>query len=264
MKTLFTIGNEKNGSDTLLVELGQDHCSYAFLNLAAKSFQWMSYVSLEEFEDESKLTSLFAELRKEQVEKVVVCIAYPQAMFIPQNFPLEAGTLTSLIYQQKAQVLNDAIPEWQLKATYLMPVSLYETITSIFPDASFFHAYTPSLKIYNGFTATDQLDLHFTTQLFRVMVKKDQQLVLAQTYSYKTPLDVVYFLLKIFYELSLDQSAAFVIISGLIDRDSAMYQELHLYFLNIHFAVPPDYSIPNSQHPSYYFSSMYNLAACVS
>jgi hypothetical protein len=54
--------------------------------------------------------------------------------------------------------------------------------------------------------AEDQIAIHFTTQQFRVLVKQGAQLQLAQTYAYKTPLDVVYYLLKICSELGLDQA----------------------------------------------------------
>jgi hypothetical protein len=77
-------------------------------------------------------------------------------------------------------------------------------------------------------------------------------------------LDVVYYLLKICYELNLDQSETYVVVSGLIDKDSALYNELHNYFLNLHFAQAPSYSLPQNEHPHYYFTSLYNLAACVS
>jgi hypothetical protein len=112
--------------------------------------------------------------------------------------------------------------------------------------------------------AADQIDLHFTTQDFRVLVKKDQHVLLAQTYQYKTPLDVVYYLLKISYEFDLDQSSTFLIVSGLIEKDSALYQELHNYFVQLHFAQATTYELPENSHPHYYFTSLYNLASCVS
>jgi hypothetical protein len=159
---------------------------------------------------------------------------------------------------------TDRVADWQIVNSYSLPGTIHDRIVKQFPSAVFFHAYTPSLKIYNGFVAADQVDLHFTTHNFRVLVKKSQQVHLAQTYSYKTPLDVVYYLLKICYEFKLEQAEVFLIVSGLIDQDSAMYSELHNYFLNIHFAHAPSYTLPETEHPHYYFSSLYNLAACVS
>jgi hypothetical protein len=108
------------------------------------------------------------------------------------------------------------------------------------------------------------LEVHIATQQFSVLVKKDNQVQLAQTYSYKSPLDVVYFLLKICYEFQLEQSSVFVILSGLVEKDSAMYKELHNYFTNLHFAEAAPYELPQNELPRHYFTSLYNLAACAS
>lgn len=264
MKTLFTIGTDNSNSETLLLELGQDHCCYAFLNRASKTFSKISYNALEEFEDTAGLSDLLQNLHIEQLESVVVCSAHAKALLIPQQYFTTDYFFPGLVDELPGHQLNDMIPEWQLVASYAIPSYLFEIVNAKLPPPVYFHAYTPTLKIYNGFTASDQVDIHFTTQFFRVLVKKGKQIHLAQTYPYKTPLDVVYFLLKIFHEFNLNQSAVFLIISGLIDKDSALFLELHHYFLNLHFAHSPAYMIPESDLPAYYFNSLYNLASCVS
>jgi hypothetical protein len=265
LKTLFTIGDASNGSDTLLVELGQDHFCYAFLDRNSKAFSKISYTALDEFEEMDKLEEIFGYLDPGNVDKIVVCSSHVQALLVPQKFFNEEVWLPELVYDQyETRHFKDRIPEWQVINVYSLPEVVYEMVNRKLPSALYFHAYTPALKINNGFTSPDQVDIHFSTQFFRVLVKKEQEVHLAQTYAYKTPLDVVYFLLKIFNEFSLDQTSAFLVISGLIDIDSAMYQELHHYFLNLHFAQPPAYSVPDNEHPAYYFNSLYNLASCVS
>jgi len=265
LKTLFTIGAGSEDSDTLLVELGHDHFCYALLNRTSKVFNKITYTALDEFEDVEKLEEIFGTIDSSNVDKIVVCSSHVQALLVPQKFFSEDVWLPELMYDtQNVRHFKDRIPEWQIVAAYSLPEVLFQMITKKLPSPAFYHAYTPALKIYNGFTAPDQVDIHFTTQFFRVLVKKDKDVHLAQTYAYKTPLDVVYFLLKIFNEFHLDQTSAFLVISGLIDVDSAMYQELHHYFLNLHFAQPPVYSVPQNDHPAYYFNSLYNLASCVS
>ena len=265
MKTVFSIGNNDSDADTLLIELGENYCCYALLDRNSKSFQLIRYISFDEFESESKLGDLLNEWAAKNFTKVVICSAYAQALLVPQNIFKPNDRLVSVIYDSLGQrQFSDAVPEWQIINSYSIPSSIYDRILQQFPSVVFFHAYTPSLKIYNGFVAGDQIDIHYTTQNFRVLVKKDQQVNLAQTYAYKTPLDVVYYLLKICYEFKLEQSEVFLIVSGLIDQDSNLYSELHNYFLNIHFAQAPAYSLPATEHPHYYFTSLYNLAACVS
>ena len=160
--------------------------------------------------------------------------------------------------------LHDNVPEWQLTNLYAMPVAFHKALQASFSSLQFFHAYTPAIKIYNGYIADNQLNVHFTPQHFRVLFKKDSSIQLAQTYAYKTPLDVVYYLLKICYEFGLSQQELHVILSGLIEKDSAMFTELHQYFANVHFAHPPEITLPDDSHPYHFFTSLYNLASCAS
>jgi len=249
----------------LLLEIGQDFCFYAYLDSQAKKFGLIRYLSFAELESEGKLDQIVQELKKDQFQKVIVCSAFAQALLVPQQHFKADDLLTALVYDSVAhKQLSDKVPEWQLVTSYSIPASIFDAVSSAFESVQFFHAYTPALKIYNGFVSGNQLDIHFTTSYFRVLVKKNNQVLLAQTYSYKTPLDVVYYLLKICYEFKFEQSELLLVISGLIDQESAMYHELHNYFLNLHFAKAPSYSLPDTEHPHYYFTSLYNLAACVS
>lgn len=241
------------------MEIGQDYCCYAFFNRRAQAFNLIRYISFSE--PEESLEPLWKDWKPQQV---IVCSAGTQALLIPQKFQQEPS-LASAVYQlERYHELSDRIPEWQMVNSYAIPDDVYRQVIDRFPDAQFFHVYTTSLKTHSGFDAPDQLSLQFTTTHFRVLVKKGGKVQLAQTYEYKVPLDVVYFLLKICYEFGLDQSGVFLIVSGLIDQNSPLYEELHQYFLNLHLAPRPAYQLPVSEYPAYYFTSLYNLAACVS
>lgn len=265
LKTVFSIGNSNAECDILLLEIGEGYCCHALLKGKERAFHQIQYLTFEETETEKTLSRLLDELKKENCEQILVCSAFPQSLLTPKHGHKNDYILLNVIYDSPSQkYLKDEVNEWQMCVTYALPVAVFNLIKERFRFAEFVHAYTPSLKIYNGFVAADQIDLHFTTQHFKVLVKKNKQVQLAQVYAYKTPLDVVYFLLKICYEFALDQSEVFVILSGLVDKDSAMYAELHNYFLNLHFAQAPLYSLPENEYPHHYFTSLYNLAACVS
>lgn len=265
MKTVFTIGNGGADCDTLLLEIGEGYCCHALLKGTERTFYQIQYHTFDELESEEQLSLLLDRLKKENCGKVMVCSAFPQSLLTPKHGHKNDYILLNVIYDSPSQkYLKDEVNEWQMCVTYALPVSVFSMIKERFRFAEFVHAYTPALKIYNGFVAPDQIDIHFTTGHFRVIVKKNKQVQLAQAYSYKTPLDVVYYLLKISYEFSLNQSEVFLVLSGLIDQDSAMYTELHNYFLNLHFTQAPSFSLPENEYPQYYFTSLYNLAACVS
>lgn len=265
LKTVFTIGDAAEGCDTLLLEIGEGYCCHALLKGKERTFHQIQYFTFDEAEADEKIAHLLDELKKKNCEQVLICSAFPHSLLTPRHGHKNDYILLNVIYDSPSlKYLKDEVNEWQMCVTYALPVSIFNLIKERFRFAEFLHAYTPSLKINNGFVAAHQIEVHFTTQQFRVLVKKNKQLQLAQAYSYKTPLDVVYYLLKISYEFALDQSEVFVILSGLIDQDSAMYKELHNYFLNLHFAQAPSFSLPENNYPHHYFTSLYKLAACVS
>jgi len=262
LKTLFSIGEQCDHADALLFEIGDDHCCYALVK--ENRFCEVKYLGFDTLEAENVLSDILDGIR-EQPSKVVIGSAFAQALLVPQQLFKNDFSFSQVVYDLHGQeLLHDNISEWQMVTAYSIPSAIYRQLLARFANAQFCHVYTPALKFYNGFVAEDQVDIHFSIQQFRVVVKKDNVVQLAQTYSYKTPLDVVYFLLKICYEFGLDQSHLFLIVSGLIDKDSVMYHELHHYFLNLHFAGPPSFEMPESNHPHYYFTSLYNLAACAS
>src|SRR5688572_12434963 len=218
LKTVFALGDNNQRTGVLLIELGQDHCCYAFLDKENKSISFLKYIGFEDHESEEKLAGILNEL-DQPVYQVVISSSYPQALLVPANHTSDAVSLLEPVYDLPLQKqLNDSIHERQMTAVYSLPVKIYEQLLTKFPSARIFHTYTTALKIFNGFIAENQVDVHISTQQFRVLVKKGNQIQLAQTYTYRSPLDVVYFLLKICYELGLDQSSVFVVLSGLWNR----------------------------------------------
>jgi hypothetical protein len=264
LKTIFNIGDANAVCDHLLMEIGSNYCCYALLKGSERTFQQIKFVTFDELHAEQAVLQVLNELIKENCGQAIICSAFPQSFLSPRQGHKNDYILMDVIYDLPSQkFLKDEVAEWQMNVVYAIPVSIFNLIKEKFRFAEFRHVYSPAIKVYNGFSATDQIHIHFTTQNFRVVVKKNKQVQLAQIYTYKTPLDVVYYLLKICYEFRFEQSEVFVILSGLVEENSAMYSELHSYFTNLHFAQAPAYALPENEYPQHYFASLYNLAACV-
>lgn len=268
MNTVFQIGNtsESNATDTLFVEIGQTFCSLAFINSPAKTAHYIAVYSFDALSLEESVDSILGMISKEKTNstRLVISPAFSEAMLVPNKFFHLKSTLLHNVYNlDHFFPLNDPIAEWQLINVYTLPLSVHKKIMAQHPDTSFIHAYTPLLKIYNGFSSDHQLSAHFIGKQFRVMVKKNHHIQMVQTYTYTSPMDVVYFLLKICSEFQLPQEETQIIISGLIQEDSALYKELHSYFLHLHFAISETLSLPGHEYPNHFFTSLHNLAACV-
>lgn len=270
MKQLFHITGEPDGvpqQDVLLIEIGEDYCCFAKGNAAAKNLQELRYYSFKRFAFEA-LNDIWAVAKENGAayEKVVVCSALPQALLVPEKFYDEAAVndmLQAIYPVQQDRILHDAIRMWKLYTVYAVPSVLHQVNAQHFPNIDYIHAYSTALRTYNSVTADHQLFVQFAVSTFRVKVKKEQKLVLMQTFPFQTPLDVVYVLLKICTETGLKQEETPVTLSGLIDADSDLYKELYNYFLHLRFASFPDHFTLQSPYPSHFFASLYNLAACV-
>lgn len=267
MKTLFDIGqdNEESSEHSLLLEIGKDYCSTALYNKKTNSIDRIRLYALDELETVAQLRDILQPLKESGFQSVTVCSAYPEAVLYPNKLFNSDYSLQEQLYQQPAQqYFHDAIGEWQIVNAYSLPKAVCCVVEDVFGSVDYLHAYTPAIKVYNGYAADHQLSVHITRQSFRVLLKKDMTIHLVQTYSYQTPLDVVYYLLKICYEFHLQQQDVFLILSGLVEKESNLFVELQQYFTNIHFAQQPEIGLPQSPHPTHFFSSIYNLAACVS
>jgi hypothetical protein len=249
----------------MFVEVGETFCSIAAVDSSAKSAKYIDVYSFDAMALNESIDAILKLIsdRKKNVSNLVVSSAFPQALLVPNKFfHLKASLLHNIYNLNHFFPLNDPIAEWQLMNVYALPLSIHKKITEQHPYANFMHAYTPLLKIYNGFTSDHQLSAHFIGKQFRVMVKKNHHIQMVQTYSYSSPMDVVYFLLKICSEFQLPQEETQIIISGLIEENSALYKELHNYFLHLHFAISETLSLPEHEYPNHFFTSLHNLAAC--
>jgi hypothetical protein len=52
-------------------------------------------------------------------------------------------------------------------------------------------------------------------------------------------------------------------LSGLIDKQSALYKELYQYFINIEFSEA-GWNMAGTEYPAHFFTSLNDLAQCVS
>lgn len=267
MKTVFDIGFDEAATDNqvLLLEVGEEFCSYAFFQKGKSAITKLKFLACSRQQLEATVTQVLADLKEFNFSKIFVSSAFPQALLIPNKFASGKKDLLDLVYDEPSQAyFFDAITEWQIVNAYALPSAICHLIDEAFQQVQYYHAYTPAIKTYNGYSNENQVSIHFMPQQFRVLLKKENQIQLAQTYEYTTPLDVVYYLLKICTEFSLSQQETHWVLSGLIEKDSNLYAELKQYFLNLHFSHQPEIGLPESNLPQHYFNAVFNLAACAS
>ena len=268
LKQLFHIKSEKteNVLQVLSLRLGENHASFAITDKTGNELYELAYGSMGGDKDE--LAYFFNKYPSLQNSFYRVLIAYdhPQSILTPSAIyqPETAGLFLNASYgiMTGSDLISELISEWQLYNTYTVPLEQLKWIRQKFPAARSWHQYSLTIKKLNAAGNAGQLLVDFRTDDFTLLVAKDSKLVLAQCFSYTTPGDVLYYLLKTCRQFSLSQKDVDLQLTGLIDKNSALYNELYLYFMNVQFRRAGWDT--GADYPVHFFTSLNDLAQCAS
>jgi Protein of unknown function (DUF3822) len=267
LKQLFHIENpgDANAQQILSLRLGEKHISFSITNKIATELYQLAYCTADEWNENELAEFLTAySVLKNNFYQVLVSYDYPQSVLVPlKEYRFEDGSLlVSSLYGNATAVVTiaESVAEWQLYNVYGVPTEIQDWVTKTFPAAKCRHQY--SLAIKNSMaTENGSLFIDFKKEDFTVIAMRQGKFLLAQTYEYATPEDVLYYLLRITSQFSLSQDEVSINLSGLIDKESSLYKELYQYYVHIEFR---DAAWTHNEHPDHFFTSLNDLARCVS
>ena len=272
MKPSFHIkpDTEYNPANSILLMIaGARHCSFAIMNYLSKELVEFGYYTSTEDEDDYK--SFFEGIESLNTRYYQTAIGYDanESVQIPSAiYKYEDGQLNLDVAFGKTvhtTVVSENVPGWNLYNIYRLPTSLHSAISWKFLSAKSWSTCSVILKEHSS-KNEEVIVADFKTDEFSLVVIKNNKLLLAKTFTYSSPEDVLYHLLKCCQQLGLSQQTAKLSLSGLIEKDSAVYRELHKYFINLEFeSLSADVKLADALtvHPEHYFSSISKLAACV-
>lgn len=273
MKQVFSITSDSNHTTdgrVLSLRLGEKHFGFSITAREGNELYklyWYSDTAM----DENKLREVYLqhpELRESFV-RTQICYDHPQSVLVPDAFASadDAGMLLETMYgiNGRDTVITERVDNWQLQNQYRIPEEIHNWVNSHFPGNNSWHAYTIALQ-HTDLSSTDGwLAVDFRPEDFSLIVTRGNKLMLAQTYSYATPADVIYYLLNTCREFSFTQESVQVSLSGLVDKESALYRELHSYFLQLSFREPAwTLQGAGTDYPAHFFTSLNDLSLCAS
>ncbi len=269
MKQLFHIerGTADNMEQVLSLRLGEKHGSFTITNKQGNELYELTYCSVEEWKENS-LTEFFAAYPAlhNSFYQVLIVYDYPQNILIPSAIynpgesQLLLRTMNGVLHG--SHIISELISEWQLYNIYAVPDEVYKRVNQKFPAATSRHQYSLSVKKINAAGSEGSMSVDFRQNDFTVIAGRQSRILLAQTFEYTTPEDVLYYLLKTCQQFSMSQKEVSLQLSGLIDKQSSLYKELYQYFINIGFRE----AVWNTgtDYPAHFFTSLNDLAQCAS
>ena len=281
LKQLFHIESRgaENEEQLLSLRLGEKHGCFAITDKTCNELYELAYCITEDPTlpagrqvaigwNENSLTDFFAAYPSmhQSFYQALIVYDFPQSILTPSLIykPEESQVLLNTMNGALAgsHIISELISEWQMYNTYAVPGEVYKWVNQKFPAARSRHQYSLAVKKINAAGNEGILAIDFRQNDFTVIAGRQSRILLAQTFEYTTPDDVLYYLLKTCRQFSLLQKEVHLQLSGLIDKQSSLYKELHQYFVNIEFREAGWKT--GSEYPAHFFTSLNDLAQCAS
>ncbi len=272
MKQLFYINTDSPKEliqPVLSIRIGERHCGFAITDKTCSELYSLAYYTAGEMHSDT-ISGIFSSHKELNGSFYDVLIGYdhPRSILVPfQYFENDnAHHLLHSVYGKDMDqaVISESINEWQLQNVYAVPRDVFDWVNRKFQTGKYHHNYTVRIKMPAVMPDRLLVDLH--TDEFSFIVIKSNKLLLANTYTYSSPGDILYCLLKACEQFQLSQRETELCISGLIEKESQLYRELYHYFLQIGFREPT-WNIPGiggNEYPSHFFTTLNDLARCAS
>ena len=261
----------------LLVEVNPHSFSYTLLNQRNMGPLVIKYFQLDLERDKTLIETLREILEndaflKRTVKETLLVYNFPESSLVPEAlFSMDTNKdMIDIVHGnlQKGLVLSEKIPWWELFNVYRISPELHQLLQQQFTAGKYWHFYSLLLKSYKMFDSgdgQDRLKVIFYPDKMVTLVVRDGKVFLMQTFHYHDARDVAYHLLNTCRQLGINPEQIKVLVGGLIDRQSALSEELHKYFLQIDFEQI-DESIKVTDElkelPLHYFSSILKMAVC--
>lgn len=260
----------------LLMEVSDQIFCYVLYNREAQRFLGFRQYNLDFIPGKSPLEALQEILTGDEYlqhafTEAYLVYHYTDSNLLPEKyFTIDLNKpVTEIVYgnARKGLLLNDKVDGWGLYNIYRIPREVHSLLQGKFSSGKYWHYNTLLLSgIEKSSIEGDLVKVVIAADKFAVVVFKDQQLQLAQSYHYQTPEDVSFQLLALALQFGLDQETVNMQVSGLMDEQSILYQELLKYFNQVQWEqMPVETTLEEGfqNFPAHYFSPLLKMALCV-
>lgn len=204
----------------------------------------------------------------QQVFKKVHCIyGFAESLLVPDRFINNTDTneMLDLAYGegQETTARKDFVYQQNLHNIYRIPKPVDQVVAQLFPSALHSHFYSLLSATIAG--NANQLYCIFGPNYLVAQLIRNGKLQMVQQFDYKKPEDAAYYLLSICEQFDATLTETDVLLHGMIDEQSNLYQELYKYLPRVKFAGLPEtfvYEEGIRAYPPHYFSHLFEIASC--
>ena len=253
----------------LLVEVGDEDISFLIFSKSPFTVEGLYSFSLDKntfpttFSNEvERFLEQSNSLSGNMFSSINIFYNFSTSTLIPLKYFKEEEKeeiLAQLFVSDKMRsAFEESCRDSEIKNVYSVPTAIQNTILQKFPSAKWAHS--SSFQI-NKNNATALQCIVYSASI-KIILFKEGQLQIVQYFDYINPTDVCYHLLNVAERFEVAPASIQLILSGMIDVDSTLYQDIYKYFLHINFATTTDTLVAEGFKglPSHFYHHLTALA----
>lgn len=264
----------------LSLQVGYKSLSYSIFNIARNKYVALASYPLktngrtDELADAITAVGAQEALLKKNYKSIRVSFVTGAFTLVPQPFFSKdlkekfLGFNTSLKHNDI--VYHDVLKNTEACTVYAIPYRIENRLKGLLKNPLFMHHGSVLMEalMINYKNSTDRLVfLNIRDGEFDMMVVNGRRLEFFNIFSFSTPEDFIYYTLFVYEQLKLNPEKQEVILSGEVEKKSAIYSLLYKYIRNVSFAPRNDafeYSYHFNELPGHYHYTLLNQYLCCS
>ena len=255
----------------LLVEAGSDGISMVWYSKEPLKIEGLFIYQTSKNNTEitlgEEIQKLLAGEQLPHYNSCTISYNFKESLLVPAEYYKEENREDTLacVYGNMPGTIyfSEAVPTIDATNIYRVPASVQEAITNRFYAGQTIH----SNSCLVAYASKKELYCIVYNSYIKAILFINGKLQLVQSYDYNTPADVAYHLINVCTQHQLSPSEIVLTLSGFIDKQSNLYEELYRYFLNIELdELPEDVEVTGEirRHPLHFFSFLIALVKCAS
>ncbi|ANI88398.1 hypothetical protein A9P82_03225 [Arachidicoccus ginsenosidimutans] len=270
LQKTFDVHQGKIPDGFLHLEVGAAHVALTAFDenkIASHNFEFYSFDANDDFEN--VLSQIYAQssFLKHDYQQVKIVWENARAQYIPVSFYNDS--MKDLVYPFVENSLVQQKRLLQKNDVFAVPFSVDEErwnlLHKTFPQAKDAHKYYEIIE--QSFASPNDNKLHllviFYPEHFIIKANKNGKLQFINAVNFSSGTDVVYYLLNATKQLVTSISDTLATLSGLIDGDSTLFQEIYKYIphIDVDSAENAAFLKENfGEYPSHFFVPFFKYA----
>ena len=190
------------------------------------------------------LTLAFSEQLELQENFKEVSVAYATTLYALVPTPLFDEKMASEYLKLNSKILAndfiayDSLENNDITIVYIPYVNINNYLFDRFGNFKYYHSSTLLLKYILNLekhTTKPKIYINVGKEIFDIIIVKDGELLLCNTYEYKTPEDFIYYILFCLEQLKLNPDIIECVLSGVIEEGDNNYTILYTYLRHVSF-----------------------------